>query len=106
MNIISRLINYWKSPTIRGDEYKNFAFGARGSDFTNFVAITFSSKDCEWCRSMMGMAYIFTFVGTWLGAYGIKAAIIAAASVFALFWLWFMFIRSVQADVEAELKND
>ena len=105
MNIISRLINYWKSPTIRGDEYKNFAFGARGSDFLNFVSITFMHKDCEWCRSMQGALITGAFIGVWWGAHGLRAGIIAATIVFAFFWLWFMFIRSVQADIEDEMEK-
>ena len=91
---------------IRGDEYKNFAFGTRGSDFTNFVAVTFMHNDCEWCRSMQGMLLIGLFVGTWLGAYGLKAAFLAALFVVGIFVIWHFFIRSVQAELDAELENE
>ena len=97
---VVNLVDYWKSPTQRGDFVKDFAFDSRGYDFANFVAITLTNKNCEACRSLLGLAYIVSFIGICGGLFGIAGFLLCSLFWCLFFWLWRCYIVSIQEKID------
>lgn len=75
------------------DSHKEFAQDAAWYDFLNFVATTFTHKNCGLCRCLQAFCTITASIFVFLGAFGFRSALMVFIFWCAVMAYWRMWIR-------------